>query len=203
MAHAHNILIRGLNAILQQAPYVPVATDDQYNVQDVKDLLFYVQSWSKMVNHHHWVEESYIFPEIEKFTGRAGIMDDPKHQHELFHDGMEKLLAYATDTKPENYRWQGSGGMKEIIDSFSKHLTDHLYAEIDIFLGMDDIDGAGMRRTWEKAEKIAQQTGNLGMLVSGSVTFCNTGISLEPVDPNVYVTVRRLPHGAGLRRQDV
>ncbi|KAK5988011.1 hypothetical protein PT974_12147 [Cladobotryum mycophilum] len=164
MAHAHNTLIRGLNSIIQQAPHVPIATDAQFKADDVKDLLFYTQSWTKMVNHHHWVEESYVFPEIEKFSGKPGLMDDPKHQHELFHGGMERLLAYASATKPEEYRWEGTGGMKEIIDSFSKQLTDHLYAEIDTFLGMGDLDGAKLKETWSRVEKIAQQSGNLAML---------------------------------------
>ncbi|SPN98648.1 uncharacterized protein DNG_01693 [Cephalotrichum gorgonifer] len=164
MAHSHNVILRGLNAILQQAPFVPVSTDDNFNSQDAKDLLFYVQSWAKMVNHHHWVEESFIFPEIEKFAGRPGLMDTPKDEHALFHDGLEKLLAYALATKPDEYRWSGPGGMKEILDSFSKHLADHLYAEIELLLGMGDLDGAGLKRTWAQAENLAKQTGNISML---------------------------------------
>ncbi|KAI1073753.1 hypothetical protein F5B20DRAFT_494362 [Whalleya microplaca] len=164
MAHAHNVIIRGLNAIIQQAPHVAVSIDKGYKAQDVKDLLFYTQSWAKMVHHHHWVEESFIFPKIEEFSGRPGLMDDPKHQHELFHGGMERLLAYSATTKPEEYRWDEPGGMKEIVDSFSKHLTDHLYAEIDVFLGMKDLDGVGLKKTWDQAEEIAKQTGSIGML---------------------------------------
>ncbi|KAB8213543.1 hypothetical protein BDV33DRAFT_210103 [Aspergillus novoparasiticus] len=163
MAQAHNAIIRGLNAIIQQAPYVPIATDEHFIAQDVKDLLFYVQSWVKMVHHHHWVEETYIFPDVEEFTGRPGFMDDPKHQHELFHDGLERLLAYSSATKPEEYRWKGSGGMEEIINSFSKDLTDHLYAEIDLLLSMGDIDSDGLKRIWAKGEKAAKQTGNIAM----------------------------------------
>lgn len=164
MTHAHNVIIRGLNAIIQQAPHVKDSRDLNYNLKDVKDLLFYVQSWSKMVNHHHWVEESFMFPELNKFSGNPSFMDDASHQHELFHGGMEKLLTYSSTTKPGEYRWEG--GMKEIIDSFSKPLTDHLYAEIDQFLRMGNLDSAGLRKTWDLAEKIATQTGNIGMLVS-------------------------------------
>ena len=166
MSQAHNTLIRGLNAIVQQAPYVPDAAHDGFNAQDVKDLLFFVKSWTKMVNHHHWVEETYLFPEVERFSGRPSLMDDPKHQHELFHDGMEKLLEYSSSTGPEEYRWEGAGGMKQIIDSFSKNLTDHLHAEIDVILGLGDLDGPGLKKTWKEAENIAKQTGNIGMMVS-------------------------------------
>ncbi|KAK6957402.1 hypothetical protein Daesc_000186 [Daldinia eschscholtzii] len=164
MAHAHNVIIRGLNAIIQQAPHVPTSTEKGYNVKDVKDLLFYVHSWCKMVGHHHWVEESFIFPEIEKVAGKPGLMDNPHHQHELFHDGMEKLLAYSQATKPEEYRWEGPGGMKEIIDSFSKELTDHLYDEINVFLGLKTMDSTALKKTWDKSEEVAKQAGNIGML---------------------------------------
>jgi hemerythrin-like domain-containing protein len=165
MAHAHNVLIRGLNAILQQAPHVPCSTDRGYKAEDVKDLLYYVNSWAKMVHHHHWVEESFIFPEMEKFFNRPGLMSEPQHQHELFFKGIERLEAYSAATKPEEHRWDGADGMKQILDSFSKPLTDHLYAEIDIFLGLKELDSDGLKKTWDKAEAIAKQTGNIGMLV--------------------------------------
>ncbi|OTB00831.1 hypothetical protein M426DRAFT_266840 [Hypoxylon sp. CI-4A] len=164
MAHAHNVIIRGLNAIIQQAPHVPTSTDKNYKANDVRDLLFYVKSWTKMVEHHHWVEESFIFPEIERFSGKPGLCDDPRHQHELFHGGLEKLLSYATTTKPDDYSWKGQGGMKEIIDSFSRPLTDHLYTEIDVCLSMKALDSVGLKKTWDQGEVLAKQTGNIGML---------------------------------------
>lgn len=166
MAHVHNVLIRGLNAIVQQAPYVKSSEDSSYNQRDVQDLLAYVASWVKMVEHHHWTEESFIFPEIEKFSGKPGLMDDPKHQHELFHGGMKELLAYAESTKPQSYRWDGPGGMKEIVDSFSQPLMDHLYAEVDLFLSMKDLDSAGFKKTCDEGEAIASRQGSLSMLVS-------------------------------------
>ncbi|ROV92482.1 hypothetical protein VSDG_06726 [Cytospora chrysosperma] len=161
MTYVHNVIIRGLNAIVQQAPYVKA-----YNEKDVKDLFFYVSSWVKMVEHHHWTEESFIFPEIERFSGKPGSMDNPKHQHKLFHSGLERLLAYTQVTNPQSYRWDEPGGMKEIVDSFSKDLMDHLYAEVDIFLAMKDLDSAGLRKTWDQGEAIAKRAGNLGMLYS-------------------------------------
>lgn len=169
MAHSHNTLIRGLNAILQQAPHVPDAKQAGFNPSDVRDFLFYVQSWVKMVSHHHWVEESFIFPEMERLTGDSAVMDDPKHQHEQFHSGLEKLLAYASATSAEDYRWEGDRGMRSIMDSFSGELTDHLYAEINVLLGLEHVDSGELRKSWDKAEGVAKQTGNLGMLVGQGV----------------------------------
>ncbi|KAI0188249.1 hypothetical protein F4808DRAFT_454230 [Astrocystis sublimbata] len=134
MAHAHNGIIRGLNAIILQAPNVPSKNDERYRPKDVKDLLSFVRSWIKMVNHHHAVEETYIFPEMAKFSGGTS----------LFQDGMDRLLACVTATRPHEYRW--AGGMKEVVDSFSKHLTVHLYAEIDVFLGFGYLDSEDFRQ---------------------------------------------------------
>lgn len=161
MACAHNVIIRGLNAIVQQAPYV-----NAYNKEDVKDLFFYVSSWVALVKHHHWTEESFIFPEIEKFSGRPGSMDGPKHEHELFHGGLERLSIYTQETNTQDYRWDGPGGIKEIVDSFSKNLIDHLYAEVDVFLAMGNLDSVGLRKIWDQGEAIAKKAGNLGILVS-------------------------------------
>lgn len=199
MVHSHNTLLRGLNSIIRQAPNVPVATDEQFSVQDVTDLLFYVKSWTKMVHHHHWVEESFIFPKIETFTGRPRLLDGPKHEHELFHDGLETLLEYASATTPDEYRWEGPSGMKAIIDSFSKPLADHLYAEIDVFLGMESFDSAGLKAIWAEAENLAKQTGNLGMLVSyqNPVAYMKGAYR----GPNIsWVVVRRIPRSSWLCR---
>ena len=126
MAHAHNFIIRSLNAIIQQAPYVPNSTSPAYKPQDVKDLLFYVASWVRAVEHHHHAEETVIFPSIEKFARQPGLMEGPKNQHDEFTPGLEKLLAYAKGTKPKDHRWEGDGGMKRIIDGFTEPLMKHL-----------------------------------------------------------------------------
>lgn len=165
MAYSHNCLLRGLNAIVLQAPHVPTAGDPAYSAQVVRDLLFYVASWVKMVEHHHHTEETCIFPEIEALAGKPGLMAGPLEQHEEFTPGLERLLKYAEETKPEDYRWEGEGGMKSIIDAFAPSLTTHLYEEIDVFLGLGDLDSKGLRACWDKGEKAAQASGNIGMLV--------------------------------------
>lgn len=172
MAGVHNILIRGLNAIIQQAPYVKPSTDTVgYNEKDVKDFLLYVSYWCMMVNHHHDVEESSIFPELDKFSGTPGLMDGPTHEHTLFHDGLEKLLAYAEKTQPQDYRWEGIGGMKEIIDSFSQPFMDHLYSEVDVFLSMKKFDSDGLRATLDRGEAAAMKHGKFSETMASLFLF--------------------------------
>lgn len=55
--------------------------------------------------------------------------------------------------------------MKEIIDSFSKPLNDHLYAEIDVFLGLKNLESVGLRKRWDEGEEIAKRSGSIGMMV--------------------------------------
>jgi hypothetical protein len=132
----------------------------------VRDLLLYVDSWVKTVEWHHHTEETIMFPGIEVFSGQPGIMEGPKSQHEVFTPGLEKLLRYAQETKPVDYRWEGEGGMKEIIDAFAPSLTEHLYEEIDVFLGMGGLDSKGLRAAWDEAEEVAKAKGKIYMLVS-------------------------------------
>ena len=200
MAHVHNCLIRGLNAVIQQAPYIPTSVSPAYRPQDVKDLLFYVASWVRTVEHHHHTEETTMFPAIEEFAGEPGLMEGPKHQHEEFTPGLEKLLAYAQETKPEDYRWEGGGGMKDIIDGFTEPLTRHLFDEIDVFLGVGHLDTQGLRKCWDEAEKAAQAKGNRQILVSG-----NTRGYPDPrcVDIDSTVIVRHLSSRSWNLRPDL
>lgn len=166
MAYSHNCLLRGLNAIILQAPHIAPAGSPGYAEQDVRDLLFYVAAWVKTVEHHHHTEETCLFPEIEAFTGRPGLLNGPKGQHEEFRSGLERLLRYVQETRPEDYRWEGGGGMKSIIDSFAPSLTRHLYEEIDVFIQtLREFDSDGSRACWDKAEQVAKATGNISLLV--------------------------------------
>lgn len=74
MTHSHNRLLRGLNAITLQAPCITSFSQANYNDQDVKDLLFFVESWVKMVDHHHRTEETCMFPEIEQLANEPGLL---------------------------------------------------------------------------------------------------------------------------------
>lgn len=164
MANIHNVILRGLNAIVQQAPHVPEAGNSEYKSQDVADLLFFVRCWVELITHHHSLEEKFIFPEIEKFAGQPGLMEDPVHQHSLFHDGMVSLLEYATNTKPNGHRWFGDGGMKHIIDSFSEALVEHLYAEVDVLLGLGHLDSVGLSELWNRCEEHIKKDSPFGSM---------------------------------------
>lgn len=165
MAYSHNCLIRGLNSILLQAPHVPSSGQDGYNQQQVKDLLFFTESWVKTVQWHHHTEEAIMFPAIQDMTGEPELLSGAQHQHDEFHDGLIKLgeTAKELQKKPHEYKWEE---MKAVIDSFAPALTTHLYEEIDVFLGFDRFDSRGLRKCWDKAEEVAKAKGKISFLVS-------------------------------------
>ncbi|KAI1818752.1 hypothetical protein GGS20DRAFT_581145 [Poronia punctata] len=174
MANAHNVLIRGLNAIIQQGPHISstsTSSSSSYSSKDVKDFLAYVHIWIETVHHHHSVEETFLFPEIEKVSGgKKGMMDEAKGQHEGFQKGLKELDEYALRKREEGveggeYKWEGEGGMKRIVDGFSKDLVEHLYEEIEVFLGLRVLlDSEEFRRTGERAQEVAKSSGNIGLL---------------------------------------
>ena len=107
-----------------------------------------------------------MFPLIEKLAKHPGLLDGSQRQHQEFSPGLEKLLAYSKTTQADEYRWEGSGGMKEIIDGFSESLVKHLNEEIRTFLALDNLDSVGLRKCWDEAEEVAKGKGNMSMLVS-------------------------------------
>ena len=165
MAHSHNCFIRGLNSIILQAPCIVDSSSPAYIEGDVQDLLFFTGTWVKTVEWHHHTEETCMFPLIEKMAQQPGLLEGPRHQHDEFTPGMNRLLAYCEATKPEMYRWEGEGGMKEIIDGFTEPLMNHLREEIDSILALKKFDSDELLKCWREAEKVAKGTGKIGMLV--------------------------------------
>ncbi|KAI0479821.1 hypothetical protein F4859DRAFT_477482 [Xylaria cf. heliscus] len=71
IAHIHNAMLRGLNAIYLQAPHVQQA-------KDIADLSFLVQSWSTWLLDHHSLKESTMLPGFEAVLGvPAGTLTLP------------------------------------------------------------------------------------------------------------------------------
>ena len=154
MANVHNMIIRGLNSILRQAPYVADSSSPAYNAQDVSDLLFYTKAWCSSLNHHHDTEESTFFPLVEKVTGVLGLMDDLEVEHEEFHDGLVALKAYVDNVSetPDIYCW---ATMRTMINFFAPALINHLHGEIDFLLGLEKFGSDGLKRAWLETEKVA------------------------------------------------
>ncbi|KAL1848700.1 hypothetical protein VTK73DRAFT_10089 [Phialemonium thermophilum] len=121
MAMVHNLLIRGLNAIYLQAPYVQAA--------DEKHFFTFINLWATLLELHHDSEETDFFPAIETLSGEKGIMDANVEQHRAFHDGLTELRKFIDDCAAGREKYNGRH-VVELIDKFGPPLAHHLADEI-------------------------------------------------------------------------
>lgn len=80
MANAHDGLIRSLNSMYIQAPYV---TGDA----DIQDLLQFAIFWESWIEEHHLGEEKF-FLDVARIIEQKDIMDTNIEQHHAFLPGM-------------------------------------------------------------------------------------------------------------------
>ncbi len=128
MALAHNLILRGLNAIYNQAPWVKPA--------DAKSFLYFIDTWHALVDAHHAGEEDEFFPWIDETTGVPGLMDTNREQHTAFHGGVEDLKAYTTQCIEGKETFDGAKVVR-LIDSFGTVFQEHLAAEIPNLMALE------------------------------------------------------------------
>ncbi|KAJ6526714.1 hypothetical protein B0H19DRAFT_544546 [Mycena capillaripes] len=120
MSLAHNMFVRGLNAIHAQAERIP---EDQ-----VKAFAFFGLSYCGMVHHHHETEETYLFPMINNKLG-PNAMDPNVEQHHAFMDGLNDLEVYFQGVYAGNTQYNGPTVIEK-LSSFADALVLHLNEEI-------------------------------------------------------------------------
>ncbi|KAL3421065.1 hemerythrin HHE cation binding domain-containing protein [Phlyctema vagabunda] len=131
MALAHNTMIRGLNTIYLQAPFVP-----RSDVVLVKDFLIYCQSWSALVEVHHSQEEDFLFPALEsRMKAARGISETNIKQHEAFHSGLSEFERYCWDALQGDETFDAQR-ILAIIDRLSGPLLQHFKDEIPSLLAL-------------------------------------------------------------------
>jgi len=142
MALFHNLLLRALNTIYLQAPFVKDA--------DKKDFIGYALCWYDAINAHHTGEEKEFFPWIEEAAGEKGIMAANIEQHNTFHDGVEEYAAYLRSLKGKEITFSGAH-LRSIVDSFGPTLHQHLSDEITSLLALSKYgDKVHLNKLWDK-----------------------------------------------------
>jgi hypothetical protein len=127
MALVHNMMVRGLNAIYLQAPYVKAA--------ESKAFCHYALHWCNLLHCHHSGEETDFFPELEQLTGEKGLMDRNIEQHHAFESGLTTFDDYVKAVIAGKETFDGQK-MVKIIDSFGSVLVQHLSDEIPTIVGL-------------------------------------------------------------------
>ncbi|KAH8651201.1 hypothetical protein BX600DRAFT_516788 [Xylariales sp. PMI_506] len=133
MVHAHNCMIRGLNAISLQYQQVK-------SPQDVKDFLCFTLFWAEFIHHHHHLEEQIIFPGMETALGKPGLMGGNVEQHEAFGPILRGLIEYAGD--PRSAETYGGGeALGQHLAALGPPLHEHLAAEIPTLTALKEACG--------------------------------------------------------------
>lgn len=131
MTAAHNVFLRGLNAIYQQTINVGINGTEK----DKLEFAEFAAVWAMGIHEHHGLEESFVFPEIERLTEVKGLMDANVQQHVAFHDGMERYESYLKKVLDGEEKYDGPT-FRDIIDSFGGALSQHLNDEIPTLRGL-------------------------------------------------------------------
>ncbi|KMU77747.1 hypothetical protein CISG_01502 [Coccidioides immitis RMSCC 3703] len=167
MAAIHNILLRSFNASYNQCLGV------KRNTKEASDFLVFNQVLYEMTSHHHHLEETCLFPEIEKFTGVKGLMDKNIREHKDFEGGLEKLREFSFSTDASTYDGEA---LKAILDILGPVLEKHFHGEISTFLDLAEYDSKAMAKAWDLVAKkgasstIKSRTGVM-ILVCSDNTF--------------------------------
>lgn len=132
MTIVHNAIIRGINAVYNQARNVSA----KGTAKDKLDFANFAYKWAMILQEHHDVEEEKVFPRINEVTGVPGLMDANVDEHKAFHDGFEVYIEYLDKVRAEKEEFDGER-LVSIIDSFAPVLRDHLENEIDSLLALD------------------------------------------------------------------
>lgn len=160
MVRAHNLLLRGLNSIYLQAPYVSIPTD-------IKDLLIFCRAWIHTVNVHHSYEDSILFPGLIKLTGCEDIVSAEQESHRVLHEGLERFGDWirGVEADLQKWSWDGESGLGAVLDSFANAFVKHLGEEIDMLRSLKSYESQQLVDVWERMEDEVKKIVNKDTLV--------------------------------------
>jgi hemerythrin-like domain-containing protein len=148
MAHIHNCILRVLNAVYNQAPYVKTE-------KGIVAFLQLVRLWHNELEHHHQTEEICLFPRIEQLTGEKNVMEGNVEQHHQFEPGLKALHKYATETSVKDYNAED---LRKILKGFGDILQTHLNDEINTLLSLEKYDSNKLKKAWNETHKYVLKT---------------------------------------------
>lgn len=153
MAQIHNSFIRAINSSYNHCLAVLPST------QEAADFLLFNQQIALCLDHHHHVEDDYMFPEIEKLLGKPGAMSENVAGHEKFMEAFHVFEKYVTRTTADEYNGLT---LRHIIESFAPDLVKHLHAEISTLVALHVVKNErALLKIWKHAEHLATKDADL------------------------------------------
>ncbi|KAF1837687.1 hypothetical protein BDW02DRAFT_565799 [Decorospora gaudefroyi] len=171
MANVHNVLLRGLNSIYQQAPFVTTPTD-------IADFMLYITAWADTVHHHHSLEERLFFPRVEALARDAGVpewegmMGGNVAQHHEFEPKMAEMVVWVEGVRAWNTEYD-AGVLKGLMDGFAGVLTQHLHDEIGTLMRLEGCDGEGVARALKEVADEGMKTAEPNLVVPLILGCCD------------------------------
>lgn len=132
MTIVHNVILRSINAIYNQALNVGAKGTEK----DKADFVNFASVWGEMIHEHHETEEQMVFPDINRITGIEGLMDGNIAEHQQFTQGLTQYQEYIAEVKESREKYDGEK-LVSIIDSFGPTMRDHLEHEIETLVRLD------------------------------------------------------------------
>jgi len=169
MAAAHNLFIQGINAMVLHAPTV--------EGDKVQPFMIFGLAVVESIHHHHDLEETFYFPELEKKLG-AGALSGNVAEHKEFVPQLLEFKEHLENIKAGKETYNGAL-LVERINSFCDIMIDHLHHEIPSLESsrmraaftekeLKDMDGAFMKLALAKVDFSA--TLPLGMVCGNPAT---------------------------------
>jgi hemerythrin-like domain-containing protein len=156
MALVHNVMIRGLNSMLAQAPFV--------SPTDINDFMEYCISFCVFDREHHEAEEILVFPVLETLTNTPGIMEKNVVQHEEFLPKIHDFQVYVKQVRLGVAVYDAKK-IIGLIERFADLFTAHLTAECETLAVLEkyNLDWAPLLARLSKyavdnADKVRQET---------------------------------------------
>ena len=111
-----------------------------------------------MLDHHHKVEEEFLFPDVEELMGKPGAMETNFEQHHAFEAGLGRFEQYVMQTNPADFDGQK---LRDILDSFVLVLAEHLHDEIPTLMNLHYLDSGKMDKIWARTAHEARKYGDI------------------------------------------
>ncbi|PVH72966.1 hypothetical protein DL98DRAFT_520179 [Cadophora sp. DSE1049] len=174
MALIHNVLLRGLNSIYNQATAL---TSQSSLGKDISDFLTYCTCWSLTLRSHHGTEETVYFPLLESMLtpSNKGVAARNHSEHERFLSGLGKFDLFVQGVQRGERAYDGIV-LRELVDRFAGELVAHLKSEVEVLVGLEgdggiDWDLLGKTMAGE-SKRIADRTQEVPFLiVNADVTY--------------------------------
>jgi hemerythrin-like domain-containing protein len=167
MANAHNLLLRGLNAIYLQAPHIRLPAD-------IADFTLFALTWADALHHHHAAEETHFFPAADalaRATLGESVMGANLAQHAQLEVGLEALRAWVEAVRRGAKVYDGAE-LRACVDVFAGVLMAHLRDEIDSILKLEGCDGDEVKRIFDKCSEEAAKGADPVSLLCSAVLCC-------------------------------